>query len=223
MKKYTRRRRTNKPLRRRKSTYKRKSKQISKFGSTWHYQKCHVSFPVEHRTYASGTDITSTRWVVKWDDITDTSATDKYVACLWKSREFRALKSNYREISVQGVKMIWRPYFHAGGDAEMRAAKIFSNVDDFKKPTTNAGSDYWNADKMYQKPDYKEMKGTQTVKKYVNVRKFHEKRNAPINQRITNLAPTVHSTAFSLNSNGIAANHDMGRLTVEYYVIFKQP
>lgn len=211
--------------RRRAPMQKRKAKKLSPYASTWHHAKCTMAIPVEHMSNLAGTDPTAARFVVKWDDTTEANSDTPYTLTLMRTREYRAYRGVYREVTVVGCKIHYEGYKAIGGDKEYRTARAWSNTSLFQGPTEvgPVAAAFWDTEKARQTPDYREYKGNPNFTKYIGVQKFHKKRGLPMIKQTSSNIPTSHCTAFELNTVGFPDDHDMGRVTVTWYVIFKQP
>lgn len=184
-----------------------------------------MSSPVEHQSNLAGTDSSTARFVVKWDDTTQVSSDEAYTLTLMRTREYRAYRNVYREVTVVGCKIHYEGYKVLGGEKEYRTARSWSNTSEYYGATAigDGAAAFWDTNKARQLPDYKEYKGNPNFTKYIGVQKFHKKRGLQTVKTTASLLPTFHCSAFELNTVGFADGHDMGRVTVTWYVIFKQP
>ncbi|AFH89037.2 putative structural protein [Labidocera aestiva circovirus] len=219
-------------FRRRKSAPKRRARgrkaraRRSPFNSSWYHAKCQVTFPIEHNNnYAQGSDTTCARFVVKWNDSSNDDMATPQVAVLRNSRQWQALAAQFREYTVRGVKIEYKGHNAVGGDKEYRASHVWSDPDVYVAPTEagNDGAYFWDINRFIQKPDYKEMSHNRSFTKYIGVEKFHRRRGLNHTHRTLAQISTPHCTSFQLNSRGFDNGHDMGRVTVTWFVIFKQP
>jgi len=198
----------------------------SPFNSSWYHAKCHTSFAIEHNNnYPQGSDTSCARFVVKWNDPSNQDVNNPQVALLRNTREWVRLSTQFREFTVRGVKIEYKGHNAVGGDREYRATHVWSDPDIFVPPTApgDDGAQFWDISRFIQKPDYKEMTHNRSFTKYIGVEKFQRKRGLNHTQRTLSQAATPHCTSFQLNSLGFANGHDMGRLLVTWFVIFKQP
>jgi len=134
-----------------------------------------MSFPIEHLSNLAGTDSTAARFVVKWDDTTETNSNDAYTLTLMRTREYRAYRGIYREVSVVGCKIHYEGYKALGGDKEYRTGRVWSNTNAYHGAADvgATAAAFWDTDKARQLPDYKEHKGNPNFTKYIGVQKFH--------------------------------------------------
>lgn len=224
-KKYSRTTSKRKTTRNKRKSTRKMAVKRSPYNSTWNYMKCTYEKAIEHRVHTVGTDPTAARFVVKWGDVTldDGYSDQSFIPRM--SKEYNAMRGLYRIVEFTGVKIQWEGYTAVGGEREYRTARIWSNPNECYLPEATSGPAalFWDHDRMRQFPDYKEYKGNPNISKYVGVSKYYRKRSMPYDQDLSSTVTPKACTAFELNSKGFAAGHDMGRVRITWYCIFKQP
>ena len=113
----------------------KKAKKLSPYASTWKHTKCTMTLPVEHLSNLAGTDATAARFVVKWDDTSETNSNNPYTLTMMRTREYRAYRQVYREVTVVGCKIHYEGYKAIGGDKEYRTARAWSNTSVYQGAT----------------------------------------------------------------------------------------
>lgn len=136
------------------------------------------------------------------------------------------MRKLYKVVEFTGCKIKYEGYKVLGGEREYRTARIWSNPTECHLPSSTSGlaALFWDHELIKQMPDYKEYKGNPIINKYIGVSKYYRKRSMPFDQLLTSTEPSPKAcTAFELNSDGFSAGHDMGRVKITWYCIFKQP